>query len=577
MTPLKDEALMFAAAQTGVVDLVGPKGYIHGYIYVGGSGLPSVAQHNAELAKVSAHTHESTTHPSDEMASDREELEGHLVGVHNHDAVTNGPRMTISQLRAAHDAHHGVFKSDKAARAAGYRPPGARSPQWGRLPSDRMTSERKSQLKAERAKTGETPKQQRDRQQSEVDKLTEPQKAVYSQAHTLQGKSHAEAISAAKASPRRTASERGAQTAENLLRIQREQGTPAAQQAFLRTVQGMLGGRSSRGRTRIGHSVTGEQRAVRSEATSAAQRKAMGLAPLPSPATDRASLNPAQADRYAEARQSGRSHEQAMLAAKSGGPGGSQAQFESHLAKVKQLAIGEHSGVARGSVSRTSEGYNVTVGGKTRHYSKYADDATRALMTGRHQSSSEPVRTVQGSVGVGRVATHLESLKQGEQSRTGAAVRRGRGWDVTPSGQSTRHYTSADRAAQAINTGRHNSNSKVISGPSKQQRLNEALAAKRTEHVARTTAPSTPKMTPSERKEYEEKAASLRGPRNRRGTPTTNPQTVAGRGRQEVAGAKKLSRLDQMRALSDRQRKVYLAHRNAGMRHGPAYTRAKKA
>jgi len=37
------------AASPEVVDLVGPKGYIHGWIYVGGAGLPSVASHDAKL------------------------------------------------------------------------------------------------------------------------------------------------------------------------------------------------------------------------------------------------------------------------------------------------------------------------------------------------------------------------------------------------------------------------------------------------------------------------------------------------------------------------------------------------
>lgn len=38
-------------AQAAAIDLVGPHGYIHGWIYVGGPGLPSVSEHNAALRK----------------------------------------------------------------------------------------------------------------------------------------------------------------------------------------------------------------------------------------------------------------------------------------------------------------------------------------------------------------------------------------------------------------------------------------------------------------------------------------------------------------------------------------------
>jgi len=54
-------------------------------------------------------------------------------------------------------------------------------------------------------------------------------------------------------------------------------------------------------------------------------------------------------------------------------------------------------------------------------------------------------------------------------------------------------------------------------------------------------------------------------------------RTVAGRERTEVAGAKKMTRMEQIRTLTDAQRRVYLQHWDAGMRHGPAFTRAKKA
>jgi hypothetical protein len=42
-------AVIELASRPKVVELVGPKGYIHGWVYVGGPGLPSVASHNAKL------------------------------------------------------------------------------------------------------------------------------------------------------------------------------------------------------------------------------------------------------------------------------------------------------------------------------------------------------------------------------------------------------------------------------------------------------------------------------------------------------------------------------------------------
>jgi hypothetical protein len=45
------------------VDLVGPHGYIHGWIYVGGPGLPSVAAHNAKLRSKGI-TPPTTAHPA---------------------------------------------------------------------------------------------------------------------------------------------------------------------------------------------------------------------------------------------------------------------------------------------------------------------------------------------------------------------------------------------------------------------------------------------------------------------------------------------------------------------------------
>ena len=44
-------AVVELASRPKAVELVGPHGYIHGWIYVGGPGLPSVAAHNAALAK----------------------------------------------------------------------------------------------------------------------------------------------------------------------------------------------------------------------------------------------------------------------------------------------------------------------------------------------------------------------------------------------------------------------------------------------------------------------------------------------------------------------------------------------
>lgn len=65
-------------------------------------------------------------------------------------------------------------------------------------------------------------------------------------------------------------------------------------------------------------------------------------------------------------------------------------------------------------------------------------------------------RKVQGSVTVGKVANHLDSLIPGQSSHTGMAVRDANGFHVTVGG-TRRHYTDSGRAAQAINTGRHNS------------------------------------------------------------------------------------------------------------------------
>jgi hypothetical protein len=39
------------AGESPAVDLAGPKGYVHGWIYEGGAGLPSVADHNAALRR----------------------------------------------------------------------------------------------------------------------------------------------------------------------------------------------------------------------------------------------------------------------------------------------------------------------------------------------------------------------------------------------------------------------------------------------------------------------------------------------------------------------------------------------
>jgi hypothetical protein len=51
------------ANDSGAVELVGPKGYIHGWIYVGGAGLPSVASHNAKL-KARGITPPTRAHPA---------------------------------------------------------------------------------------------------------------------------------------------------------------------------------------------------------------------------------------------------------------------------------------------------------------------------------------------------------------------------------------------------------------------------------------------------------------------------------------------------------------------------------
>jgi hypothetical protein len=83
-------------------------------------------------------------------------------------------------------------------REQGAAAPGSRSPQYGRLPSNRMTEERKAQRKADRKARGETVAQQNARQQAEVDSLPESSKKAYSTAYTLQGKSHDEAMAAAR-------------------------------------------------------------------------------------------------------------------------------------------------------------------------------------------------------------------------------------------------------------------------------------------------------------------------------------------------------------------------------------------
>jgi hypothetical protein len=84
---------------------------------VRGSPVPQVSP------GVEPHTHESATHPSDEFASDRTEFEGHMVSVHHDKQVETGPRLSMKQLRARHDAQHTRpgARGTASTRAAGTR------------------------------------------------------------------------------------------------------------------------------------------------------------------------------------------------------------------------------------------------------------------------------------------------------------------------------------------------------------------------------------------------------------------------------------------------------------------------
>lgn len=109
-------------------------------------------------------------------------------------------------------------------------------------------------------------------------------------------------------------------------------------------------------------------------------------------AAAKAKYSPAGQDAFDEARQSGRSAAQSHLAAKeaeSGGPKYSQATFERVIHRVEGLPMGSSATLGSRSVRKRPGGYDVTLGSKTRHYPKYADDAVRAMLSGRHQSSSE--------------------------------------------------------------------------------------------------------------------------------------------------------------------------------------------
>lgn len=120
-------------------------------------------------------------------------------------------------------------------------------------------------------------------------------------------------------------------------------------------------------------------------------------------------LNDAEQDKYQEARESGYSHAQAMRQATSGrgGQGGTQEQFEQHLDSVKSLQPGQTRQIGKGSVTKVGSDYHVTVGGKTLKYPKYADDATRALMNGRHRASGVPVPKRRNMSQVGTLSVDL--------------------------------------------------------------------------------------------------------------------------------------------------------------------------
>jgi hypothetical protein len=120
-------------------------------------------------------------------------------------------------------------------------------------------------------------------------------------------------------------------------------------------------------------------------------------------------------DAYDEARQSGATRDQAKLAARAGGDqGGTQSDFERHLGMVAGLKLGESKSIARGTVVRRSGGYDVTVGGSKRHYAEHADDATRALQSGKHRSSSTEVVHTPGEVHAAAVLHnngHVKDMK----------------------------------------------------------------------------------------------------------------------------------------------------------------------
>lgn len=96
-------------------------------------------------------------------------------------------------------------------------------------------------------------------------------------------------------------------------------------------------------------------------------------------------------DREEEALQEGRTPEQAKLARNAGKVPGTQADFERSLATVGGLRDGESHRFGQSSIKRVGNDYHATVGGVTRKYEKYYDDAVRAVMSGKHRSSSLPL------------------------------------------------------------------------------------------------------------------------------------------------------------------------------------------
>jgi hypothetical protein len=111
---------------------------------------------------------------------------------------------------------------------------------------------------------------------------------------------------------------------------------------------------------------------------------------IPKPSSGKRQKTTFDRDVYDESRQSGATHAQSKLAATAGRVG-TQQQFETHLANVNSLKNGESRKVAKGTVKKVGTDYHVTIDGKTMKYRRYSDDATRALMSGRHRGSAEKI------------------------------------------------------------------------------------------------------------------------------------------------------------------------------------------